>query len=176
MIKAPIDNLGGKMKSLLTILSLIFVFNANASLESAANEICNLALLCEGYKTDSNSAKEMIFEYAEVMDGEAPLDYVNSLPMNKLPEGDDVVWGRMSMRQALKFVRTFVDPEYGTISKETADKINQQIIKMIGTGVEFGFTPSTGGHVCGSVWPGLLIMDPKTKQIWDIGLFGYPEC
>ncbi|MCR9206171.1 MAG: hypothetical protein NXH75_16425 [Halobacteriovoraceae bacterium] len=168
------------MKTLLSLstMAILFVINAQAttSLENAANKICNLALLCEGFKTETNTPKEMIFEYAEAMDGEAPLEYETKLPVNRLPDGDDVVWGRMSMKQALQFVRTFVDPEYGTITKETADKINKQIIKMIGTGVEFGFTPSTGGHVCGSVWPGLLIMDPKTKQVWDIGLFGYPEC
>lgn len=166
------------MKSLISIIALLTLINVHAEskLEKAANEICNLAILCDGAKTETNTPKEMIFEYAELMDGEPPLEYVDSLSDDDFPGIDDVKWGRITMRQALRFVRSFVDPDYGTITKEQADKINQQIINMMGTGVEFGFTPNTGGNVCGSVWPGLLIIDPKTKQIWDIGLFGYPEC
>lgn len=164
------------MKGLLSILLLISALTLKAApsqLEANAEEICKLALLCDGATTEANTVKEMIFEYANLMDGEDPYEYTET---SQLPEIDEVIWGRLTMRQALLFVRSFVDPDYGTITKEQADKINQAILNMRGTGVEFGFTPSTGGNVCGSVWPGLLIIDTKTKKIWDIGLFGYPQC
>lgn len=165
------------MKTLLSIVIAICAFSLKAEtskLVQNANFICDEAILCESSETQSNTVKEMIFEYALEMDGEEPLEYAESI--EGIPGIDDVIWGRLTMKQALQFVRSFTDPDYGTISPEKADKINQAIINMIGTGVEFGFTPSTGGHVCGSVWPGLLIIDPKTKSVWDIGLFGYPEC
>lgn len=167
------------MKLTAALAALMTTFNIWATpsrLEVNAKKICDLALLCDSYAVTKTTPKEMIFEYALEMDGEEPLEYMDSLPKNEIPGIDDVIWGRLTMRQALLFVRSFVDPDYGTISKEKADEINKAIINMAGTGVEFGFTPSTGGHVCGSVWPGLLIMDPKSKTVWDIGLFGFPEC
>lgn len=161
------------------IFTVIFTLQANASvIEEKANQICKLASLCEVYQGSSTTIKGLVFEYAEFVN-EEPLGEEDYREFDYDPGIDEVIWGRFSMKQALGFVRLHGDEDYGSQeSPSIADlkKINKLIIEMIGTGVEFGFSSSTGGNVCGAVFPGLLILDKKAKKVYDIGLFGYPSC
>jgi len=142
-------------------------------------EICKLAVACESSQTESSTVKEMIKEYYLEFNGEELSDEYFDGSNSNSPDIDDVVWGTFSMKQAIDFVTSHVDDNFAseeTPSNDELYKINGHILNMRETGVEFGFTSNTGGNVCGVSFPGLLIIDTEAKTIYDITLFGYPEC
>ncbi len=169
------------MKSLLLGVALFISANSFADSIISRNtaEICKLAVTCENFQTESSSVKEMIKEYYLEVDGEELTDEYFDGSNSNSPDIDDVVWGTFSMKQALDFVSSHGDEDFAseeTPSKAELYKINGHILNMRATGVEFGFTSNTGGNVCGVSFPGLLIIDTETKTIYDVTLFGYPEC
>ncbi|PIP89088.1 MAG: hypothetical protein COW01_16020 [Bdellovibrionales bacterium CG12_big_fil_rev_8_21_14_0_65_38_15] len=169
------------MKSLLLGVTLLFSANgfAASTISQNAAEICKLAVTCESFQTESSTVKEMIKEYYLEMDGEELADEYYDDSNSMFPGIDDITWGTFSMKQALDFVTSHGDEDFAsdeTPSKAELYKINGHILNMRGTGVEFGFTSNTGGSVCGVVFPGLLIIDTKSQTIYDVTLFGYPEC
>lgn len=169
------------MKSVLLGLALLVSANSYATtvISQNAQAICKLAVNCDSFKTESSTAKAMIKEYYLAMDGEELADEYFDDSNSTFPGIDELTWGTFSMKQALDFVTSHGDEDFAsedTPSKNELYQINGHILNMRNTGVEFGFTSNTGGTVCGVVFPGLLIIDTQEKKIYDVALFGYPDC
>lgn len=153
----------------------------NIKTEKEINKICQLALNCEVYKTESKSIKQMVLEYALFVEGSPVLDedYVSQLIY--VPTEDETKWGLFGKRSAANFVLGHISSELNFNEKPELPKTRAvEIIDYISNSsdpkIKFGFSSNTGGSVCGISMPGLLIIDQANQTVYDLSLFGWPSC
>jgi hypothetical protein len=165
------------MKLLLSALLLANVAQASdsAKIKKIHGEICNYAKSCEVNKVaKGKTALEVVREFALTV-GEADADVEVVASGDTAPGADDVIYGTLSMKGAMNHVDDMVAWET-VISEAQGKAIRAKLYNLRGTGVEFGYTPNRGGSVCGTVFPSLLLIDVPAKTVYEVALFGHPDC
>lgn len=165
------------MKLLLSalLLSQAAIAADSAKIKKIHDEICDFAKSCEVNKVNKGkNALEIVREFAlTIGEEEAGVEVVAS--GDSSPGADDIIYGTLSMKGAMNHVDDMVAWE-SVITEAQGKAIKAKIYNLRGTGVEFGYTPNRGGSVCGTVIPSLLLIDVPAKTVYEVALFGHPEC
>lgn len=172
------------MKKLLVLIALLIISTNTFGFNNPNNnivQICQLALKCKVYKTQSVIPKKTIFELILLNNQATPSSVVYSDEAEYQPLEDDVKWGVFSKKSAITFVSRHINiqqnyEEYGGISSQIGNAIIELISTIKDDRVIFGFTSNTGGSLCGVSMPGLLIIDQESQFVYDLSFFGKPTC
>ena len=165
------------MKLLLSALLLANVAQASdsAKIKKVHDEICNFAKSCEvNQVTKGKNALDIVKEFALTI-GEEETDVEVVASGDNSPGADDIIYGTLSMKGAMNHVDDMVAWE-SVLTESQGKAIKAKIYSLRGSGVDFGYTPNRGGSVCGTVIPSLLLIDAPTKTVYEVSLFGHPEC
>jgi hypothetical protein len=168
------------MNLLLIFLNLsLFSIGIEAApaTEKLMQEICLYARGCERFATKAELSLDMLKEYAKFVE-DYEFHSQRILSLNKvsddLPGPGGLVWGELEKGQAYKFILSHDSQIEGSLDESSLNKIVSLLSRN--NSLKYGFSPHTGGSLCGVGFPGLIILDENNQSIYDLSLFGWPSC
>jgi len=166
------------MKFVVTLVAFFSLTAAMASdsvkIKQLTAELCGFSKGCDDYTGLRGTTALALVKNLALTRLEADADVEVVASEDSTPGWDDIVYGTLSLAGAQGIVGGILD--YDALTRGEARSINARLKRLQAAGAEFGYTPNTGGSVCGVVVPGLLIIDTGAKTITDVSLFGHGEC